>query len=50
MGEQRAVGTAQDHVVDVDEPMYVGRDASLLPHLAHGRGSRRLARLDMPAG
>ena len=36
--------------MDVDEPRDVGLDARLLAHLAHGRGPRRLARLDVPAG
>ena len=44
-----ALGPAQNDVVDIDECIDVSLHPGLLPHLAHGRGPRRLTGLDVPA-
>jgi hypothetical protein len=49
VGAERRPAHVQNHVVDIHQPLDVGLHAGLLAHLAHGRGPRRLARLDVSA-
>ena len=50
VGDEGSIAAAHDDIVDIDEARKLRLDAGLLAHLAHGRGPRRLARLDVAAG